>query len=406
MNALLQPLRLPAFRRLLGAYAINALGNWAGQIALSILVLQRTGSPAAVTAVMIAGQFLPALVAPRLVAAAETIGARVMLPILLAAESALFVLLAGLSRDGSLGVMLVVIAVDGVLGLAARALLKASLVAVTSPHGLIREGNALLIGVFTTCMAVGPILAGLAISIFSAQLGLMADAGSFALAAIALIGHVPTHSREDAANDGDGRVREAITHIRHQPRLRRLLGAYGSLCLASAAILPLEVVLVTRTLHANAGCLGTVLASWGIGATVGSAAVTRLRDRPLLPLLAFAFVLMAISYLGMGTAASATIVIAFSFLGGIGNGIEGFASLTAIQERTTPALQARIGGLVESITAASTGLGFLLGGLTATLGSVRLAYIISGLAILACATALRTPSKTPSASPAPEPATT
>jgi predicted MFS family arabinose efflux permease len=252
-------------------------------------------------------------------------------------------------------------------------------------------------------MAVGPVIAGLAISIFSAQLGLIADAGSFALAAVALIGRIPVQSGGEETGDGDGRVREAIAHIRDHPQLRRLLGAYGSLCLASAAILPLEVVLVTNTLHANAGCLGTVLTSWGIGATVGSATVTRLRDRPLLPLLAFAFVLMAISYLGMGTATSATIVIAFSFLGGIGNGIEGFASLTAIQERTTPSLQTRISGLVESITAATTGLGFLLGGLIATLGTVRLVYIISGLAILTCTTALRAPSNAPTTSPAPEP---
>src|SRR5262245_58280748 len=55
---LLAPLRLPAFRRLWAADMISLLGDWAGRLALTVLVLERTGSPAwaaAVTAVSLAG---------------------------------------------------------------------------------------------------------------------------------------------------------------------------------------------------------------------------------------------------------------------------------------------------------------------------------------------------------------
>ena len=57
-TALLAPLRLPAFRRLWAADMISLLGDWAGRLALTVLVLERTGSPAwaaAVTAVSLAG---------------------------------------------------------------------------------------------------------------------------------------------------------------------------------------------------------------------------------------------------------------------------------------------------------------------------------------------------------------
>ena len=57
-TALLSPLRLPAFRRLWAADMISLLGDWAGRLALTVLVLERTGSPAwaaAVTAVSLAG---------------------------------------------------------------------------------------------------------------------------------------------------------------------------------------------------------------------------------------------------------------------------------------------------------------------------------------------------------------
>jgi Transmembrane secretion effector len=394
MSTLLHPLRLRSFRGLLAAYAVNALGNWAGQIALSAIVLTRTHSPAAVAAVMIAGQFLPALIAPALVARAEAISPRVILPGLLVGEALLFIALAGLSRTGSLQVMLAVIALDGLLAIAARALVKASIVAVTSPLGLLREGNTLLVGAFTLCMAIGPIAAGVTIAIFSPATAMLADAASFIVAAVALTGRIPGLASDDSTDPTEGRLREALTHVRDQPQLRRLLGGYGLLCLASAAILPIEIVLVTHTLHASTSCFGIVLAAWGIGGAAGSALVPRLRHRPLLPLMAASFGLMAASYLGMGIATSISAVVAFSFLGGIGNGIEGFASMTAIQEHTTNEFQARLNGLVESMTAALSAVGFLLGGLTATLSSPRTVYILSGLAILACASTILKPHKT------------
>ena len=67
----------------------------------------------------------------------------------------------------------------------------------------------------------------------------------------------------------------------------------------------------------------------------------------------------------MGVAGSVTVVCAFSFLGGAANGVEAFAVLTAVQEQTDDAHQARINGLFGALAAGTTGAGFLLGGLTA-----------------------------------------
>jgi MFS family permease len=52
------PLGIPAYRRLWSADVISSLGDWAGRLALAVLVFERTGSPAwaaAVTAVSLAG---------------------------------------------------------------------------------------------------------------------------------------------------------------------------------------------------------------------------------------------------------------------------------------------------------------------------------------------------------------
>src|SRR5688500_5699655 len=58
LTALLSPLGLRDFRRLWIADMISLLGDWAGRLALTVLVFERTGSDAwaaAVTAVSLAG---------------------------------------------------------------------------------------------------------------------------------------------------------------------------------------------------------------------------------------------------------------------------------------------------------------------------------------------------------------
>ena len=89
------PLQIPAFRRLIAAYAINTLGTWLGEVALAVLVLEQTGSPAAVASVWVLGLFVPSLVGPWLVTRFGT-GRRV-LSSLLAAEAVLFAALAALT---------------------------------------------------------------------------------------------------------------------------------------------------------------------------------------------------------------------------------------------------------------------------------------------------------------------
>ena len=112
-----------------------------------------------------------------------------------------------------------------------------------------------------------------------------------------------------------------------------------------------------------------MLALWGAGAALGSALLPRVRHRPLIPLSATSFVLMAVAYMGMGLAPSVEIVCAFSFLGGIGNGVEGFATMTAIQEQAGAEMQARVAGLNESLISAACGLGFVAGGVVAAVAS-------------------------------------
>ena len=385
-------LRLRPFRRLIAAYAVNSLGTWLGEIALSILVFRETGSAAAVAAVWVFGLFVPSLAGPLLVSRLESARTGVVLPALLGVEAALFAVLAAIVASGfSLAAILVLAAADGVVALAARALVKASIVASTEPRGLLREGNSVLTVVFTVCTAIGPVLGGVAVGFSSPEAALLMNAASFSLAAVLLGPGSALPRLGDADAPASGRLREGLAYVRAHAGLRPLLGASGSVALLSAAILPLEVVLVTDTLGAPEAAYGTVLALWGGGAVVGSTLLPALRRVPLRALLAGSFAVFAVSYLGMGTAGSVELVCLFSLVGGLGNGVEAFATMTAIQELTAEDHQARVGGFFESIVAGATGAGFLVGGAAATLTSARAVYVAAGVGILLVTAVLTAP---------------
>jgi MFS family permease len=63
--------------------------------------------------------------------------------------------------------------------------------------------------------------------------------------------------------------------------------------------------------------------------------------------------------------------------------VQWIAVVTAIQEVTPRDYQARVTGLLESLGAAMPGIGYLLGGTLAAIGSPRTAYAVAGIGVLA-----------------------
>jgi MFS family permease len=85
----------------------------------------------------------------------------------------------------------------------------------------------------------------------------------------------------------------------------------------------------------------------------------------------------------MGTASSIATVIGFSFLGGVGNGIEGGALMTLIQQHAPDREQSDLNCLLESLHSCGPGLGYLLGGVIAPASSPRDSYVIASIGGLA-----------------------
>jgi len=393
----LAPLGLPGFKRLAASYFTNELGNWLGEIALAVIVFELTGSPIATAGLFVAMQFVPAITTPLLIARIDAWSHRRALATLYAAEALAFCALAALASDETfvLAGVLGIAAIDGTLATAARARSRAAAGTILEPAGLLREGNAILNLGFTAGAAAGPALAGVLVATAGAQVALLADAASF-LAVSVMLATSSVLARaagdeEDEKVPWTTRLRLGFTYVRERPILRWLLGAEAIAFVFFALVLPIEVAFAKETLDAGDLGYGLMLASWGAGMVLGSVIFSMLRGASLASLLIGGTAAIGVAYLGTAIAPTLLVACAASAIGGAGNGVQWVAVVTAIQEFTAEAYQARVIGLLESLASGLSGVGFLLGGAIAALATPRASFAVAGfgvLAVLVCAVAI------------------
>jgi MFS family permease len=385
------PLRRPAFRRLASAYAINELGDWLGIVALAVLVFDRTDSALATTALFLGTRFVPALLAPAFVVRIERTPPRLVLAAVYAGEAATFAVLALLVDHFSLAAVVLVATIDGTLALGGRSLTRAVVAALLEPAGELRSGNAIINIAFTAGAAIGPALGGVivgGIAIggstlggFGVQTALLLDALSFlVIAGLMSAGPLP-HAEPEEGRWRD-RFRAGATYVSARVPLRRLLIAQGAAFIFFTAAIPIEVIYAKSTLDAGDAGYGALLASWGIGMVLGSLVFAAVRGTRLPVLLLLSTVTIGVSYLGLAAAPTLPVACGVSVVGGVGNGIEWVAVVSAIQEMTRSSMQARVMSVLESVGAAMPGLGFVVGGLVATGHDPRAVFLVSGVGVL------------------------
>jgi MFS family permease len=378
-----RPFVQPAFRRLALVRFVDELGDWLGEIALAVLVFDRTGSPMATAALFLALQFVPAVATPPLVARLESLHSRVSLPALNLVQAASFAALAVLSTDFSLPPVIALAALSGGLAVSGRTLTRAAAAAVLAPRRLLREGNALLNIGFTAGAAAGPALAGVIVASAGPRTALFADAASFAAVAILLATASGLPRAKPEVMGWVTRLRLALSYVRRHRQLRLLLTAQAVAFVFFAIVIPIEVVFAKRTLGTGDAGYGALLASWGAGMVVGGLAFAALRRVPLHTLLPISTLAIGCAYLLTGAAPTLFAACIASAIGGAGNGVQWVALMTAVQQLTSADYQARVISLVESLAKAMPGLGFVIGGAVAAIFTPRVSFAVAGAGVLA-----------------------
>ena len=147
-------------------------------------------------------------------------------------------------------------------------------------------------------------------------------------------------------------------------------------------IVPIEIVYAAETLKTDDLGYGILLSSWGAGIVLGSLVFLGVRRSSARVLILGSTLAIGSAYLGMAVARELWVACAFSVLGGLGNGIQWVSVMTVLQESTPNDLQARVTGLLESVSAAMTGVGFLIGGVITAITEPPTAFAVSGIGVV------------------------
>jgi hypothetical protein len=376
------PLRSSTFRHLAAAYTLNELGNWVGDVALAILVFDHTGSALATAALFVALRFLPALLAPVLTTRLVVVEASRVLPAIHLAEALIFAGIAWIAQRFSLPAVLALAALDGMLAITAKALTRGSTAALLLAGDQLRQGNSILNLGFTAGGALGPALAGLLIAALGPSSALLVDAATFVgvAAILATAGGLRLESHQVAG--AVGRLRAGLSEAWSRPRVRELLVAQALALVFFSAVVPIEVVFAKQTLHAGDSGYGALLAAWGVGMVVGAVAYAFAGRMRLLLVLGLSTALIGAGYGGLALAPDLLIACAFSALGGLGNGAQWIAVVTAVQQAVSAGAQSSVMAVLESVNQIMPAVGFLLGGAVAVLASPRVAYGVAAGGVL------------------------
>jgi len=382
------------FGRLLTTYTVNEIGDAVGVVALAVLVYDRTEAVAPTAAIFLAARFLPALLAPLLTARVDRVPLRRILPALYVLEAAAFAAL-GLIADSDflLGLVLALALIDGTFAITGRGLTRGAVAAVLQPAGLLREGNAMMNVGFALASVGGAALAGLLIAQFGLATAFYLDAASFLVIAALLAASRNLPPVEVSHESFGERLRGGLRYAREHPTVRLLLLGQALALVLFTLIVPIEVIYAKESLGTTSAGYGVLLASWGAGIFVGSLIYLKVKHHSPWLLATAATFAIGIAYLGLAVAGTLLVACLISVIGGIGNGVQWIAVMTALQEKTARDYQARISGMMESLGAAMPGAGFLLGGAIVALSSPRVAYAVAGgglLLLLLFALPLRT----------------
>jgi MFS family permease len=388
------------FRRLLASFALNELAWSVGTLALAVLVYRRTGSALGSTGFFLCSQVAPALLSTPLVAKLDRRAPARVLPVMYALEALLFGALAWMTSRFALAPVLALALLDGVVALASRSLAHAARAQVLKPLDLLEEGSALTSSAFSLCYMIGPLLGGIVVAAGGTVAALLANSALFAVMAFVLsTADLPRGVGDD--EHGQRRLRAALAHVRANDWLERLLILQVIGMIFFTISVPVEVVFAEHTLRAGAGGYGALMACWGAGAVLGSAAYTRWRRRPAATLISVSGLMLGLGFLVMAVAPSLLAALLGAAVAGSGNAVVLVATRTLIQSRTPDRFMALMMSLMDASTTLAPGLGILAGGVITVLAGPRVAFAVAAFGSLAfalvVAVALRLPPPLPPA---------
>ena len=369
------------FRLLWSARAVSFLGDSLGLVALMLHVAGTTGQALAVAALLLAGDFAPALLGPLTGTVADRLDRRRVMVGCELVQGALVVAIALWLPP--LPLLLVLVGLRAVAGQVFQPASRAAVPAVVGERDLERANAA--VGVATNGgEALGPLVAAVALPMLGVRGVLLVDAASFLVSA-ALLGLLPSLAgpgrgpRPSFLADAAGGLR----YLRGQAVVRAVALGYFAVVACTGIDDVALVFLATGTFEAGEAAVALLLAAVGIWLLAGYALLARAGRR--LPssapwLLLAGFAVSSAGNLLTGLAWAVGAAFAVQAVRGLGIAAMDVAATTLVQRTVPPDLQGRVFGSLYGGIGVAAALAYLLGGLLLDRTTPRVAFVAAGAA--------------------------
>jgi MFS family permease len=371
----------PAFRRLLAARTVSHVGDGIALIALVLLVQGGRGTGTAVGALLLATS-IPRFLGPIAGAIVDRVEQRSLMVACDVGQAAIFGTIAWLDPSFPLllGLVALAAAFDTLFGPAGRSALPA----LVRPEQLMRA-NAWIGMSLNIQVAAGPVLGGLLVTWLGVRGALAANALSFVLSALFLIGLPPLRAPADgeAARGFLAVGMDGLRFARRNRVVRTLIVAlFVGVAFAGLDDVAL-VFLVRDTLGGSALAYGLVTGAYGVGMLAGSLGLSWKGTAAAAgTVFLLGWVAGGIGAVLTGIAPLIALVAVGQAIAGVGNAVEVVAMDTLVQRSVPREMLGRVFGLVGTAAPAGHTLAFAAGGFLVDFTSPRIVFLIAGFGVL------------------------
>ena len=282
------------------------------------------------------------------------------------------------------GSVILVFAFAAVVGLACtlvRPALQALLPSLArTPEELIASNGATstLEGLGTL---VGPLVAGVLVSLMDVGLAFAAGALAFLVAAVLMAGVKVEGRIRVTAAAGESTVRLLLGGFRavaRRPKPRLVIGLVLAQTFVRGCINVLIVVAAFRVLDAGAGAVGYMTAAIGVGGLIGAVGAVTLEPRRLAKTFGFALVFWGLPIVLLAPWPELAVALVALAVVGAANSVEDVAMFTLIQRIVPDELLTRVLGVLWGLAMGGVALGSVAApALVSTIGP-RAAFVAVG----------------------------
>jgi MFS family permease len=321
------------FRLLFSSSTISGLGDGISIVALVFAVLEVSDSAVALGLVLAARQIADAAIVLAAGVWADRLPRHLVLIAVAVVQGVAQAVTGTLVLTGSATILMLVI-LQAIYGLAEGFYLPAStgLIPATISPGRLQEANALLGLSRNGTRIVGPAIGGALVALGSPGSALLADAASFAAAALLLVPlRLPARAEVAQAKSFFVELRQGWSEFRRQTWIWTTIVFFGIGNFAFASYWVLGPVISKRELG-GAPAWAALTAAFSVGALIGGVLAIRIRPKKPLAASCMAAWVFLLQPLGMGLGLPLPVLIAISVVAGCGLAIHITLWFTVFQQ--------------------------------------------------------------------------